>query len=311
MSLTYELDLVILPFDLHHEIQVRTCVCLAMRVVTDRQTDTQCQNYYTRHVTDVGCKNCQYRTSSGRTALSKHLLFITRCSQLMPPVDFLELLMTNADQCWSMLINADQCWSMLFNADQCWSMPINADQCRSMPISANQCWSMPNNTDQFRSMPINVDQCRSIQINADQYWSMLINADQCRSMLINADQCRSMPINADQFWSMLIYAQQYWSIPINAHQCRLIPINADQYWSMLINCSIIIPDSIQLRDQLFYVAHLPHFGKSAMLLLILYYACLNTHHCQSLKGYKTRKLSSSWPQSVTTTSIYCLESIWR
>ncbi len=51
MTLTYNLDLDILPLDLHAEIQVCLSVRLAVRVVTDRR----CQNYYTRHVTDVGC----------------------------------------------------------------------------------------------------------------------------------------------------------------------------------------------------------------------------------------------------------------
>ncbi len=57
MTLTFKLDLDILPLDLHAEIQVGMSVRLAMRVVTDTHTDTQthtrCQNYYT----DVGCKN--------------------------------------------------------------------------------------------------------------------------------------------------------------------------------------------------------------------------------------------------------------
>ena len=62
MTLTYKLDLDILPLDLHAEIQVRMSVRLVVRVVTHTQTDRhihrQCQNYYTRHVTDVGCKKC-------------------------------------------------------------------------------------------------------------------------------------------------------------------------------------------------------------------------------------------------------------
>ena len=55
MTLTYILDLDILS------IQVRMFVRFALIVVTDRhthrQTDKQCQNYYTLHVRDVGCKN--------------------------------------------------------------------------------------------------------------------------------------------------------------------------------------------------------------------------------------------------------------
>ncbi len=39
MTLTYKLDLDVLPLDLHAEIQVRMSVLLAMRVVTDTHTD--------------------------------------------------------------------------------------------------------------------------------------------------------------------------------------------------------------------------------------------------------------------------------
>ena len=48
----------ILPRDLHTKIQVCMSVRLAVRVVTHRHTDThrRCQNYYTLHVTDGGCK---------------------------------------------------------------------------------------------------------------------------------------------------------------------------------------------------------------------------------------------------------------
>ncbi len=45
MTLTYDLDLDILPLDLHTEIQVRMSVRLAVRVVTDRHTH--------RHTDDV------------------------------------------------------------------------------------------------------------------------------------------------------------------------------------------------------------------------------------------------------------------
>ncbi len=93
--------------------------------------------------------------------LCKHLLFTTKHGQVLPQVDFLELLMTNADQCRSILTdtNADQCGSMLIIADHCWSLPINTDQCRSMTINDDQCrinsaW----------------DQCQ----NSDRHWSALI-----------------------------------------------------------------------------------------------------------------------------------------
>ncbi len=57
MTLTYKLDLDILPLDLNAKIQVFMSVRSAG---TSKQTDTQitwCQNYYTRHVTNVGCNN--------------------------------------------------------------------------------------------------------------------------------------------------------------------------------------------------------------------------------------------------------------
>ncbi len=59
--MTHELDLDILPLDLHAKIQVSMSVRSAVRVLTHRRTDIQCQNYYTRHITDVGCKDsCIY-----------------------------------------------------------------------------------------------------------------------------------------------------------------------------------------------------------------------------------------------------------
>ncbi len=60
MTLTYEIDLAILPLDLHAKIQVCTSVRSAVKVVTDRRTDTRCQNYYIRHVTDVGCIKSEF-----------------------------------------------------------------------------------------------------------------------------------------------------------------------------------------------------------------------------------------------------------
>ncbi len=59
VTLTFALDLDILPFDLHAKIQVCMSVCSA---VSTRHTDThtythrRCQNYYNRHITDMGCK---------------------------------------------------------------------------------------------------------------------------------------------------------------------------------------------------------------------------------------------------------------
>ncbi len=66
MTLIFELDLDILPLDLHTEIQVCMSVRLAVRVVTHRQTHTQTHTHTqtmskllhpTRHIRDVGCKN--------------------------------------------------------------------------------------------------------------------------------------------------------------------------------------------------------------------------------------------------------------
>ena len=54
MTLTYELDLDIFPLDLHAKIQV--CMSIHSAGIA-RRTDTRCQNYYTHHVRDVGCKN--------------------------------------------------------------------------------------------------------------------------------------------------------------------------------------------------------------------------------------------------------------
>ena len=51
MTLTYQLDLDIHALDLHAKIQVGMSVCSLRRAW---QTDKQCQNYYTWHVTDVG-----------------------------------------------------------------------------------------------------------------------------------------------------------------------------------------------------------------------------------------------------------------
>ncbi len=62
VTLTYKLDLDILPLDLHAKIQV--CVCQFGRESGNTQTHTQkhrrCQNYYTRQVTDLGCKKLSF-----------------------------------------------------------------------------------------------------------------------------------------------------------------------------------------------------------------------------------------------------------
>ncbi len=58
MTLTYELDLDILPLNLHAKIQVGMIVRSAVRVRrTYTHTEGRCQNYYTRRVADAGCKN--------------------------------------------------------------------------------------------------------------------------------------------------------------------------------------------------------------------------------------------------------------
>ena len=59
--MTYKFDLDFLALDLHAKIQVHTSVRSAGIVrQTGRRTYRRCQNYYTRHVTDVECKygNC-------------------------------------------------------------------------------------------------------------------------------------------------------------------------------------------------------------------------------------------------------------
>ena len=73
VTLTFDLD--ILPPDLHAKIQVCTSVRSAVRAVTDAHTNThtdrRCQNYYTRHVTDVGCKDINYYpVTDGQTEIN-------------------------------------------------------------------------------------------------------------------------------------------------------------------------------------------------------------------------------------------------
>ena len=51
MTLTYKLDLDILPLDLHAKIQVCTSVRSVVRVVTDRQTHTHTQTYDVKTIT--------------------------------------------------------------------------------------------------------------------------------------------------------------------------------------------------------------------------------------------------------------------
>ncbi len=72
MTLTFEFNLDILPLDLHAKIQVCMSVRFAMRVVTDGQTHTQCQNYYIWHITDMGCNN-ERVGSLGWTFLFHHI----------------------------------------------------------------------------------------------------------------------------------------------------------------------------------------------------------------------------------------------
>ncbi len=58
MTLTFELDLDILPLDLHAKIQVRMSVCSTARVVTHTQTDRQKDDVKTiTPVADAGCEN--------------------------------------------------------------------------------------------------------------------------------------------------------------------------------------------------------------------------------------------------------------
>ncbi len=57
MTLTFELDLDILPLDLHAKIQVRMSVCSTTRVVTHTQTDRQTDDVKSiTPVADTGCK---------------------------------------------------------------------------------------------------------------------------------------------------------------------------------------------------------------------------------------------------------------
>ncbi len=64
MTLTYGIDLDILPLDLHTKEQVCTFVCSAMRVFTDRQTHTHTDDVKTiTPVADAGRKNGKVRSN--------------------------------------------------------------------------------------------------------------------------------------------------------------------------------------------------------------------------------------------------------
>ena len=55
MTLTFELNLDVFQLDIHAKIPSLHVHPFGWDCETDIQTDTQCQNYYTRHVRDVGC----------------------------------------------------------------------------------------------------------------------------------------------------------------------------------------------------------------------------------------------------------------
>ena len=55
MTLAYQLDLDILPLDLHAKIQVPTSVESGNTHI-DTHIETRCQNYYARHVRDMSVK---------------------------------------------------------------------------------------------------------------------------------------------------------------------------------------------------------------------------------------------------------------
>ena len=97
----------------------------------------------------------------------KHLIFTTRHCQVLPLVDFLDLLMTNADQCRSMPININ--WYL------CWSMRIIADQYQSMPNSAGSILLDPAligidlHWSEFGSMP----KFWSALIDVNRHWELI------------------------------------------------------------------------------------------------------------------------------------------
>ena len=73
MTLTYQLDLDILPLYLHAKIQVSMSVRLAgIARRTDTYTDTQCKSYYTHHIRNVWCKN---QIDDG----ASHLMYMQYC----------------------------------------------------------------------------------------------------------------------------------------------------------------------------------------------------------------------------------------
>ncbi len=57
MTLTFELDLDILPHDLHTKNQVRMSVRSPVRVVTDTQKDGQTMSKLLHPIADAGCNN--------------------------------------------------------------------------------------------------------------------------------------------------------------------------------------------------------------------------------------------------------------
>ncbi len=67
--MTFELDVDILPLDLHAKIQFYMYVCSARRMGrTEGHMDRQCQNYYTHNVTDMGYNKKQFVTPTSEVS---------------------------------------------------------------------------------------------------------------------------------------------------------------------------------------------------------------------------------------------------
>ena len=115
MSLTFKLDLHILPLDLHAENQVRMSVYSAVRVVTynthtHTHTHSQCQNYYTHRWRGVWWLSlCSRQYTNNASTVSFHILknlHFRHCGikdpswyELMNFVSFLHEQLVDAEGC--------------------------------------------------------------------------------------------------------------------------------------------------------------------------------------------------------------------
>ncbi len=123
-----------------------------------------------------------------------YLLCICESWNLVRCCDFLELLMTNADQCPSIFTYT--------NAHQHWSMPIIADRCPPIPINARGILDL---------LLIGIDQNWLAMIVIDRHWDQCHNFDQYWSALCND---RGSPDNLKWSWqaNVLPYILYPWQM---------------------------------------------------------------------------------------------------